>query len=128
VPKEGLETAPECTIQLKTSLIVHGGGGEFGADSDAKCAIDPPVAKPLCGTPGLESVNLATLDPPPEITSVADLERAEALAAAADALLGAGLVDQARPLVRELRAILGAARGPGAAVVPLALERAMRRG
>jgi hypothetical protein len=55
-----------------------------------------------------------------------DLDALVALATAVDALLSAGLTDQARPIVRELRSALEAAQGPRARVIDLSVERAKR--
>lgn len=55
-----------------------------------------------------------------------DWVKLSALVAAVDALLSASLTDQARPLVRELRALVEAAQGPRAVVVDLRSERARR--
>ena len=49
--------------------------------------------------------------------------RLEALAVAVQALIGAGLSSQAKPLVDELVAVIQAARGPRAEVISLAARR-----
>lgn len=57
-----------------------------------------------------------------------DLDAMIALVTAVDALLSASLIDQARPIVRELRSALEGAQGPRARVIDLGLERSKRDG
>lgn len=49
-----------------------------------------------------------------------------ALVTAADALLSARLIEQARPIVRELRSALEGAQEPRARVIDLSVERSKR--
>jgi hypothetical protein len=55
-----------------------------------------------------------------------DLDAMLALVTAVDALLSARLIDQARPIVRELRSVLEGAPGPRARVIDLGVERSKR--
>lgn len=55
-----------------------------------------------------------------------DLDAMLALVTAVDALLSASLVAQARPLVRELRAVLEDVSGPRARVINLGTARTKR--
>ncbi len=56
-----------------------------------------------------------------------DWVRLDALVRAVEALVGANMASEARPLVSRLRAIVAAARGPHAEVIELASARVERR-
>ena len=53
-------------------------------------------------------------------------ERLHALVVAVEALIGAGMVSEARPLLGQLRSVVEGARGPGARVIDLGVERTRR--
>lgn len=55
-----------------------------------------------------------------------DWTRLHALVVAVEALVSAGMTSEARPLVRELRALVEAAQGPRATVLDLHAARAKR--
>lgn len=55
-----------------------------------------------------------------------DLDALVALVTAVDALLSARLIDQARPIVRELKGVLEGAQGPRARVIDLGSKRVKR--
>jgi hypothetical protein len=90
-------------------------------------------------TDDIESADVATLDPPPNLPALAcvpmprtedgdiDWTSIEALTVAVQVLLQAGLAAQARPLADELASRVRRARGPVAEVIALRVERDRRR-
>lgn len=101
---------------------------ESGPDPLESPAIAPPAPTPIDRDTSPKPPNPRT--PDASGTNAAgplDLAKIAALVAAVDALLSASLTEQARPLVRELRAHVEAAQGPRAAVLDLRAERSKRR-
>lgn len=95
---------------------------EEGRDEGEEPSID--VAE-LAGPPGLPG---PLYDPTPkDENGRPSWERLHALVVAVEALIGAGMVSEARPLLGQLRSITEAARGPSAKVIELGAERSRHR-
>ena len=65
-------------------------------------------------------------DPPRKSTGEVDWIKLAALVTAVESLVGAGLVQQAKPLVAELRSTIEGAMPKGAKVIRLGVERMKR--
>jgi hypothetical protein len=117
---EGVEIAADMVDSPPKSPIVRDADGSRTDDDQPIVMAGEREDRIVVEEPGMLAL-AATRDGAPF-----DVSKIAALLTAVDALLGASMGEQARPLVHELRTLVDAAQGPRAAVIDLTRERSKR--